>query len=94
MKAAVILQKCTRARKTFGVRIQELEDGEWYRTWAFPIDEKRAGREGYDRTQVMSKLPAPQNYPGCPYCGCRNYFYDHNCGKISCYHGETAFTCM
>lgn len=93
MKATVILQKCSRTRKTFGIRIQELEDGEWYRTWAFPIDDKSASREGYDTTQVMSMLPALQEYPGCPYCESKTYFYDYNCGKISCYHGETSFTC-
>lgn len=93
MKATVILQKCTKTKKTFGIRIQELEDGEWYRTWAFPIDENRAKREGYHKTQVMSLLPSQTEYPGCPHCECKNFFYDHNCGKISCYYGEERFTC-
>ena len=45
MKAAVILQRCTYTRKTFGIRVQELGDGEWYKTWTFPIDEKTARKE-------------------------------------------------
>lgn len=93
MKATVILQKCTKTKKMFGVRIQEMEDGEWYRTWAFPIDEGRAAQEGYQNTQIKSFLPAVADYPGCPYCGSTNFFYDCNCGKISCYYGDSTHTC-
>lgn len=93
MKAAVILQKCTKENKTFGIRVEELEDGEWYRTWAFPISQDRAEREGYQNTQILSSLPDLPEYPGCPYCGTKGFFYDTNCGKISCYHGEEKFTC-
>ncbi len=94
MRATVILQKCAYTRKTFGIRVQEMEDGEWYKTWAFPIDEASANREGYDKTRINSMLPALPDYPGCPYCGSKGIFYDHNCGgRISCYNGEEAVTC-
>lgn len=93
MKATVILQKCPHSKKLFGIRTEELEDGEWYRTWAFPIDERRASREGYQNTHIQSLLPALEGYPGCPYCGSQRLFYDRNCGKISCYAGEERFTC-
>lgn len=94
MRATVILQKCTYTRKTFGIRVQEMEDGEWYKTWAFPMDESAATREGYDKTQIVSKLPALSDYPGCPYCGSKGTFYDHICGgKLSCYNGEDVVTC-
>lgn len=93
MKATVILQKCTQTKKLFGIRVEELEDGEWYRTWAFPIDESRAGREGYQSTHIQSILPALRDYLGCPYCGSQRFFYDSNCKKISCFHGEERFTC-
>ncbi len=93
MEAAVILQRCGQSRKAFGIRCQKMEDGEWYRTWAFPVDESRASREGDDKTEIVSLLPATADYPGCPYCGSNRVFYDSNCGKLSCYHGETVFTC-
>lgn len=93
MKATVILQKCSQTKKLFGIRVEELEDGEWYRTWAFPIDESRASREGYQNTRILSKLPALQDYPGCPFCESQRFFYDTNCRKISCFHGEERFTC-
>lgn len=70
-----------------------MDNGEWYRTWAFPIDEKRAAGEGYQKNRIESGLPETADYPGCPYCGEKGFFYDGNCGKISCYHGENPFTC-
>lgn len=93
MKATVILQKCTYTQKLFGVRIQQMDDGEWYRTWAFPIEEASAKRERYDATKIMSILPADPEYPGCPYCGSKGSFYDSNCGKLACYRGESSITC-
>lgn len=70
-----------------------MDTGEWYRTWAFPIDERRAAGEGYQSNRIDSGLPATADYPGCPYCGDKGFLYDPNCGKISCYHGENPFTC-
>lgn len=53
MKAAVILQKCTYTRKTFGIRVQELQDGEWYKTWVFPLNEKPCAKKGTFRRGDM-----------------------------------------
>lgn len=93
MNAAVILQKCTYTGKTFGIRVQQMEDGEWYKTWAFPLNEKTARKEGYGTEQITSMLPALPEYPGCPYCGGTGVFYDPNCGHLSCIRDETTFTC-
>ena len=50
IEAAVITAKCSKGKRTYGIRIQKMEDGDWWRTWAFPIDEKRAS------TVIQSKL--------------------------------------
>ena len=94
MKATVFVQKCGRTGKLFGVRVQQMEDGDWYRTWAFPIDEQRANREGYQNTHIENSwLPAAEGYPGCPYCGSRDFFLDPVCRKFSCSHGGDVVTC-
>lgn len=95
MKAAIILQRCTYTRKTFGIRVQQMEDGEWYKTWAFPLNEKTARKEGYGDEQIVSMLPALPEYPGCPYCGGTGTFIDPNCGNhLSCWDGSPPpFTC-
>ena len=40
-KAEVILMKCPETQKIYGVRVEEWQ-GDWFRTWAFPVDVKKA----------------------------------------------------
>ena len=91
MEAKVIVMKCS--DRPFGVRIQRMENGDWYRTWAFRLNEKTAEREGFDRETVHGSLHATAGYPGCPDCGSRNFFLCYACGKASCWHGETNPSC-
>ena len=86
MEASVILAKCSKHNRTFGIRVEK-RGNEWVRTWAFPIDEAKAKREGFDRTNIKGSLRAVDRYPGCPHCG--NYsFVQCGCGKVSCYQGS------
>lgn len=82
VEAKVVLQKCNK-KDTFGVRIQKM-NGDWYRTWAFKINEKNASDEGYDEEQISGSLNATEEYPGCPYCG-DDSFVLCGCGKLGCY---------
>ena len=93
MEATVILAKCSKAKRTYGIRIQKMEDGDWHRTWAFPVDEKRACNEHYDETSVQGNLRATEKYPGCPYCGTKGFVQCGSCHKISCWNGESRMTC-
>ena len=83
MKAAVIIAKCPKTKRPYGIRVQQMEDGDWWRTWSFEIDTARAAREGYGAGTIEGNLYALDAYPGCPYCG-RRKFYHCPCGKISC----------
>ena len=56
VEAVVVLMKCTKGNQLYGVRTQKMKDGDWWRTWAFPIDKKRARREGYDITKVNGSM--------------------------------------
>ena len=60
--------------------------------WAFKIDKDKARREGYDDNKVTGSVELAPDYPGCPYCGSKQ-FYICSCGKIVCYHGEKVVTC-
>ena len=94
MEAAVILAKCPKNRQLYGMRAQKMNDGEWWRTWAFPIDEGRARQEGYDSTQVFSGMNQTDEYPGCPYCGATGFVQCGKCGKLNCWKGENTYTCL
>jgi len=87
MTAVIALSKCAKKKKAFGIRFEK-EKRHWVYTWAFPINEKTAHREQYDATRISGKLVEGTEYPGCPHCGARGFFYC-NCGKLNCWDGES-----
>jgi hypothetical protein len=85
LNAKVIIAKCSSTSKAFGIRIEQ-RGKDWVRTWAFPIDERKAKREGFDANTVSGSMNADDEYPGCPHCGSKE-FVQCRCGKIGCYGG-------
>lgn len=94
MEAAVLLAMCNKKKAVYGIRTQKMNDGDWWRTWAFSIEERRGKSEGYDITPVKGNLNETDDYPGCPYCGTHAFVQCGNCHKISCYNGENKLTCL
>lgn len=82
-EATVALCKCGEAHKIYGVRFEKIRDGQWKYTWAFPMKESSAKREGYDSTTIAGMIEPDKEYPGCPYCGSK-YFMICSCGKLNC----------
>ena len=82
LKANVILVRCPKNKKPFGVRIEQ-RNGDWVRTWAFPIDERKAKHEGFDKNKISGSLNPVDDYPGCPYCGSIGFIVC-DCGKLFC----------
>jgi len=85
VNAAVILAKCSRSKQLFGVRAEE-RGKTWERTWAFPIDESKARREGYDKNKIPLGASAAE-YPGCPHCKDGGIVKCSFCGRIGCAGG-------
>lgn len=93
MEANVVLSKCSKQNRIFGIRIEK-RGGDWIRTWAFKIDETQAKKEGFDKTVITGSLNADPNYPGCPHCGADTFVRCGTCGKISCLQfGNTSAHC-
>ncbi len=90
-EASVILAKCGN-KKLYGIRIEK-RAGDWVRTWAFPISEENAAKEGFDQTSFTGNFFTDEEYPGCPYCGAKKCFVCGNCGKVSCYEGGSQVVC-
>lgn len=84
--ATVVLCRCPEGRKTFGVRFEKTGNRRWKYTWAFPIQDASAKREGYDAVTVDGNIEADPNYPGCPYCKKSNFIIC-SCGKLNCFWG-------
>lgn len=92
VEATVIISKCSKSQKIYGIRVERRKN-DWYRTWAFKINEKSAEREGFNKTTINGKFIASADYNGCPYCKSRE-FIKCGCGKISCWNGEKMIKCI
>lgn len=93
-EARIAMAKCKETKgKLYGVRFQKCLSG-WNYTWAFPMEEKTAKREGYQDTDITGDIQPDTEYPGCPYCGTRYFVVCGNCKHLNCNTkiGE-AFTC-
>lgn len=92
-EATVALCKCKETHKIFGVRFEKVAQDHWKYTWAFPMKESTAKREGYDVTLIDGQIEPDIDYPGCPYCGSK-HFVVCECGKLNCkVSSGNTFTC-
>lgn len=49
---------------------------------------KAALNEDYGKTKITGALIQGEEYPGCPYCGTKGFFYC-SCGKLNCWNGKS-----
>ena len=82
-EAVIVLAKCGDSHKTYGMRVEKTGKNQWLVTWAFPIKETSAKREGYDKTTVKGNIVFSNDYPGCPYCGRKEQTLCP-CGHLNC----------
>ena len=93
MEATVILAKCPETGQLYGMRTQKMPDGDWKRTWAFPLSERQANAEGYGRVQITGALRHTDAYPGCPCCRAKRLVQCGQCGRLSCWKKEAQGVC-
>ncbi len=82
-EAVIVLCKCRKHHKTYGIRAEKIGYDNWAFTWAFPIKETVAKREGYDNSSVKGSITFTEEFPGCPYCGGMNWVVC-SCGHLNC----------
>lgn len=82
-EAVIVLAKCGQSHKTYGMRAEGRGRDNWLVTWAFPIKESSAKREGYDKTTIKGNIQFTDDYPGCPFCGGTELTVC-SCGHLGC----------
>ena len=63
-EAVVLIAKCGESHKSYGIRMEKTGADRWLTTWAFPIKDSSAKREGYDKIQVKGDISFSDDYPG------------------------------
>lgn len=92
-EAVIVLCRCGEVHKPYGIRAEKNSIDNWTFTWAFPMKEDSAKREGYDHASISGRIIFNDEYPGCPYCGGRRITVC-SCGHLSCTIVKTGlFTC-
>ena len=64
LEATVVLAKCKKTKKTFGIRMEHKKDRAWHCTWAFGVSQAVANEEGYTKTRISGKVVLDDEYPG------------------------------
>lgn len=91
--AEIMLCKCQQTGKTFGIRVEKTGPNSWLQTWAFPIKDKTAQKEGFNSSKIVGNIGWSDEYPGCPYCGALSWFVCGTCGKITDMNNSTWVKC-
>jgi len=92
-KAFAVMATCDRTKQSYGITVDPVNSRELKLVWAFKIDKTKAHREGYDKVKVRGGIVKDDNFPGCPYCGTKDFYVCGNCNAIVCYHGERTIVC-
>jgi len=87
-KVAVATLRCRQSKQCFAIRFERNGTNQWAATWAFPIKESVAKREGYEQNRMNGTFVIGDKYPGCPYCSARDFF-QCACGRLACWTGQT-----
>jgi hypothetical protein len=86
VNADVLLARCEGSTDLYGVRVEE-RSGAWYATWAFVLDQRRAGREKYGSAVVNAFLLLGEGFPGCPHCEAGSFVKCRECAHLTCWDG-------
>ena len=92
-KAFAIVAECPNEKKPYGITVDPISDKEFKFVWAFKISREGASREGFDKKKVHGSIQYDANYNGCPYCGAKGFFQCAECGKTTCWNGESETVC-
>jgi hypothetical protein len=87
-RVLIVMGQCARSRQGFGIRIEHA-GGHWVGTWAFPMKDAAAKREGYDKTELTGTFAIGPAYPGCPHCKATGWVTCGACSKLACWDGDS-----
>lgn len=90
-QAKIMIGRCN-DKRPFAIRV-EYKNNDWVRTWAFALSERMLKNERYGEEKITGSFYATREYPGCPYCGARNFVSCGRCGKWTYYNGEQVAAC-
>lgn len=90
----IVMSRCSQSKAGVGMRFERGTDRLWHATWAFPLKEAVAKREGYDQSQISGIGAMDVEYPGCPHCRAPSFAKCGACHRVLCWDGlSNSYTC-
>ena len=88
--ARIVLSRCMKTGRDFGIRFEKSGSGMWIATWSFKIPASQKGKSEYNGKgdTLSGELKFPENYPGCPHCKGGVTVLCPGCGKLFCHDIE------
>ena len=84
--ATVMIAKCSKSLKDFGVRWEQGISEEWIATWAFKIKDTKAKTVTItNKSGALNGTWSMIRYPGCPYCGEHELVLCLKCHQTFCH---------
>jgi len=91
-RVVIVTGRCSREKRGFGIRFEEVDNDQWLATWAFALSDRTAKREGYDKQEISGTFSFAKEFPGCPHCGSQDFFLC-GCEKVGCKGSSDRVTC-
>lgn len=79
----VVPAMCSGEKRYFGITAIR-QGNDYIFSWAFKISESALKSEGFDKNSVHGNVFNSEKYPGCPYCGRKNWVSCGRCGTFVC----------
>lgn len=88
--ARIIVSRCMKTGKDFGIRWEKTNSGPWMATWSFKIPSSQKNSNDYKQSDdaLSGDFKFSSDYPGCPHCQGRIALVCSRCKKIYCHDIE------
>lgn len=90
--AFAIMAMCEKTKKTFAITVNPVGRRLNF-IWPFPIDKEKAHKEHFDEKNASGQIFYDKNFPGCPYCKTKDFYFCTSCGYMICWHGSKHIIC-
>ena len=88
--ARIIVSRCMKTGKDYGIRWEKTDSDLWIATWSFKIPSSQKNSNDYKQSgdALSGEFKFPPDYLGCPHCQGRITIRCIDCKKIYCHDIE------
>jgi hypothetical protein len=88
--ANIVVVRCMKTGRDFGIRFEKSGSDLWTATWAFKmiLNQKTKKESQQSGGKLSGRFELHKDFPGCPYCHGTLYVPCSRCGHVYCHDIE------